>query len=298
MRLTVDHIRRAPQFVNTLQQREVDLRGLRISSLDENALLCLYDGFDVINLTSNALTALEYFPQKNVDRGTDTTMRRVVTLIVHRNQIQKVSVPSCVLALPNVEHFLADDNNLKTLTDILFLRFWKQLQIVSLELNPVWTQNMEGYEESKLRALLVFLCPKLKLINYQRVTQKDRDAAASFKEEFKLLVSASGSASAGDTSQRKTRKRGRENRAGATGGAEGALAGATDGQTALATAGAPSAEDGGADRADDLRVRLERLEQQMENPDVTPQELAALEEEMHQVIGAISRSQKKKSKSS
>lgn len=293
MRLTIDHIRRAPQFVNTLQQREVDLRGLRISSLDENALLCMYDGFDVINLTSNALTALEYFPQKNADQGTDMKMRRLVTLIVHRNQIQKVSVPSCVLALPNVEHFLADDNNFKTLSDILFLKFWKKLQIVSLELNPVWVRNADGYDEAKLRALLVYLCPKLKLINYQRVTQTDRDAAALYKKEFKLLVEEWERGSVGDASQRKTRKRGRENRA-AHGASEGTFVVAAEGQTTSQSAVGKHQGDGEPEDADDLHARLERLEMQMENPDVTQEEIVALEEEMNQVVAAIARGQNKR----
>lgn len=300
MRLTIDLVRRAPQFTNTLLQREVDLRGLRISSLDEHVLVLLDNSFDVINLSSNALAALEYFPTKTVG-GKDVRMSRVTTLIAHRNELQRVSVASCVLALPNLAHFAADRNRLTAVRDLHFLKNWKKLETLSLEENPVWESNSDGFDSEKLRAFLVFLCPRLRLINYQRVTQADRDRVQDAKEEFKSLVrsweaplAATGAASPSPAEGKKVRKRGREGRAAAAAAvvvSEVAAAAASPEEDATDDsaypAAAPPAAPAAPDDADDddvtLQARLDQLEERLLADDVTAEEMAQLEEEMTEI---------------
>ncbi|KPI89616.1 putative U2 small nuclear ribonucleoprotein 40K [Leptomonas seymouri] len=306
MRLSIELVRRAPQFTNTLLQREIDLRGLRISSLDEHVLVLLDNSFDVINLSSNALTALEYFPTRIVGRGKNSTMDRVVSLIVHRNDIQRVSVTSCVLALPNVRHFVADRNRFSAVHDLCFLKQWKKLEMVSLEENPVWVENSSNYDEAKLRAFLVFLCPHLKLINYQRVSKSDRECLQNNKKEFKELIASWEAAPFGPagvvTSSsltadgKKVRKRGREGRAAAAAaGTCNPLVSVVESDPVVeAAADGSGGAVGGGDDDDALQARLDQLEERLLADDVTAEEIAQLEEEMTEITNAMAAARKRR----
>lgn len=310
MRLTLNHLRRAPQFTNAILQREVDLRGLGLSSLDENALVLLNNDFDVINLTSNALTTLEYFPTTD-PAGKWSSMDRVTTLIAHRNRIHKVSVTSCALALPGVTHFLADRNEFRSVRDLLFLRHWKRLEVVSLEGSPVWEGNPEDFDPTKLRAFLVFLCPRLKLVNYARVLEVDRSRADTLKKEFKALIAQwDGNApTSTSTDGRKTRKRGRDNR-GAAAKDEGSAA---DHAVEKGPAAAPqAANEEAADEAvespktaevvtkdrnldeETLQARLNHIEQRILSDDITSEEIVALEQEMNELVAEQERRKKRR----
>ncbi|CCW62688.1 unnamed protein product [Phytomonas sp. EM1] len=312
MRLTIDLLRKAPQFNNTILQREIDLRGLSISSLDENVLLLLENRFDVINLTSNVLTCLEFFPQRGLQGENKPIMDRVVTLIAHRNQIRKVSIGSCVMALPNLCHFLADRNNLGTVRDLYFLRYWKKLEIVSLEANPVWDHNPENYSEEKIRSFMVFLCPHLKLINYSRVTQADRRASEENRKEFKALMTQwerefNGVVRATTELEggKKIRKRGREMRGAEVGGASssananapsttvgGGLADVEESVVPVTTS------DSGMDREDaeyeSLQRRLEELEAKILSENTTPAEISAMEQEFNEITMEVERCKKRR----
>lgn len=302
MRLTVTHLRRAPQFTNALLQREIDFRGLGISSMDENALVLLGDEFDVVNLTSNAFTALEYFPTSS--GGKSTAMARVTTLVAHRNHIQKVSIASCVLALPNVVHFLADRNSLTNVRDLLFLKHWTGLEVLSLEGNPVFDAPPDGFDVAKLRAFLIFLCPGLRLLNYNRIRQTERDLAESLKRDFKTLVAGwEGTASVVSADGRKMRKRGRENRAlgpAATGepaeiaSAMAAIAESTETQPANGDANGGSASATPRDDDGGMQARLNQLEERILSDDITSEEIVALEQEMNELTAELDRRKKRR----
>ncbi|CBZ29401.1 putative U2 small nuclear ribonucleoprotein 40K [Leishmania mexicana MHOM/GT/2001/U1103] len=306
MRLTMDLVRLAPQFTNTMLQREIDLRGLRISSLDEHVLVLLENNFDVVNLSSNALTALEYFPMKSAAGSSDKDVRmsRVTTLVAHRNEIQRVSVASCVSALPNVVHFLADRNRLACVRDLYFLKQWKKLEVVSLEDNPVWETNSNNFDSEKLRAFLVFLCPRLKLINYQRVTQADRERAQKAKDEFKKLVQSwetpltlcavTRSQSSSTVDGKKTRKRGREGRTAAATAVASNVVTLDDEPANGATSATPAAADVNEDDDAALQARLDQLEERLLSDDVTAEEIAQLEEEMTEISERMASARKRK----
>ncbi|CCW70522.1 unnamed protein product [Phytomonas sp. Hart1] len=309
MRLTIDLIRKAPQFNNAILQREIDLRGLSISSLDENVLLLLENRFDVVNLTSNVLTTLEFFPLRSLHGAKKPIMNRVVTLIAHRNKIRKVSVGSCVMALPNVRHFLADRNNFSAVRDLYFLRFWQQLEIVSLEANPVLDRNTENYDKRKIRLFVLFLCPRLKLINYSRVTQEDHRECEGNRKEFKALVAQwerelNGTATDFERGK-KIRKRGREMRDVNAGGV-GAPINTNDSLPAVGGNQTDAEEDAmpittadsGVNREDTeyetLQRRLEELEAKILSEDTTPAEISAMEQEFNEITMEVERSKKRR----
>ncbi|CAD2216436.1 U2 small nuclear ribonucleoprotein A' [Angomonas deanei] len=267
MRLTTDHIRQAPQFTNTMLQREIDLRGMRISSLDENVLVRLDNSFDVINLTSNALVTLDYFPAEN-DASPFVTgkglMSRIETVIVHRNQLRRVSVQTCVLRLPSVKQFLADDNNFRSLEDIVFLRHWPRLEVVSLEQNPLCA-NSGSTDLSKLRAFIAFLCPKVKLINYERVTKQDLELRDQHRVEFNALVDLRSKDTPATTEKgEKQRKRGRHNR--------------------KDVSPEKRQKNDISVSKEDFQSRLEYIEKRMEDANISTEEFDALEKEMSYII--------------
>lgn len=286
MRLTVEHIRRAPQFTNALLQREIDLRGLCISILDVNAFLHLQDDFDVLNLCNNALTTLDSFP---VATGTGSSasssspvMKRVNTLIVHRNRIQKVHVENCVLALPEVRYFAADKNNFSAVKDLVFLKYWKKLEVLSLQGNPVWRLNPEGLAPEEIRAFLVYLCPHLRLLDNERVTQKDREAVIPLRSKFAQLVEQCSSSRLLAAGGKKTRKRGR--------GKDTPLAAGNNREDAASALEESSSsvgrgETGEKATGESLSDKLAWLTERLNAPDLTPEELEEIEREMAMLSG-------------
>ncbi|KAF8282047.1 putative U2 small nuclear ribonucleoprotein 40K [Trypanosoma cruzi] len=328
MRLTLDIIRRAPQFTNTLLEREIDLRGLGLTVLDEHLLLMLNDSFDVLNLSQNPLVRLEYFPiggggSSGTAAVEGTTgfvdpakkmMLRLKSLIVHRNRLSHVSEATCAAVLPNVRAFLADHNEFSELRDLLFLSHWQQLEILSIEHNPVTLRE----SEARLRAFVVFLCPKLKLVNYQRVTQDDRRNVEKMREEFEGLVmewrhlgekSRGGRVNDGEktginlgcvVNGKKMRKRGREARAAAAANyihsgdgldemASNAGGASTTNTTTTTTTGV-AALDATHKAFDSTQARLEALEAKMAAAE-TEEELLEIQQEIMELEAAAKQQQ-------
>ena len=202
VRLTQDILERAPQITNPLGDRELDLRGNGITLLDDAPLALLRDSFDVIDLTDNSLHTLDSFPR----------MERLSTIIVHKNKLSRLAM-SAVGNTPNIHSFVADDNSFQTLESLIALGSWKKLERVSLQ-GPFNAVSLHD----DFRPFLVYLCPKLKLINFQRVLQVEREASAAKKESFEALIrNAGGAASLAMTlgvDQRRARRRGKTRRTG------------------------------------------------------------------------------------
>ncbi|RNF25589.1 U2 small nuclear ribonucleoprotein 40k Da [Trypanosoma conorhini] len=328
MRLTVDIIRRAPQFTNTLLQREIDLRGLGLTVLDERSLQQLNDSFDVLNLSQNPLVRLDYFPSgigtgtasqagatTSVDPG-QRMMLRLQSLVVHRNRLSHVSEATCAALLPNIRAFLADHNEFRELRDLLFLSHWRQLEILSIEHNPV----AQHESEARLRAFVVFLCPKLKLVNYQRVTQADRLNVEMMRGEFEQcvkewrclgeqsrVVRSGGVESAGEAAVingdglvngKRLRKRGREAREAAAAAAAASTFSSGDGFGEVASAAVgPStaattvaASDATHEALDSTHARLEALEAKMAAAE-TEDELLEIQQEIMDLEAAAKQQQ-------
>jgi U2 small nuclear ribonucleoprotein A' len=76
VRLTVDTVNDANQFVNPVQQRELSLRNLQIPVIEN--LGVTKDQFDVIDFTDNNIRKIDNFP----------FMKRLESLLLHNNRIQ------------------------------------------------------------------------------------------------------------------------------------------------------------------------------------------------------------------
>lgn len=272
MRLTEAVLLRSPQITNPLGERELDLRGNGLTLLDEAPLAQLNDSFDVIDLTDNNLTAIEYVPE----------MKRLTTLIAHRNRLQRVSLSS-VLRVPNLHTFVADDNAFTSLDQLVVFGKLKHLERISLGGSNRVSQH-EHY-----RQFLIYLCPKLKLINFQRVLQTERVATVALSATFEKLVrQASGAAAMNMTLSldTKVRKRGRH--------ADAAQPSSDRGQASVGNSKSDGAGEGdGVISEDAINAKISELQTKIDDAQ-TEEEIAALMEEMEALTEALDKKRARK----
>lgn len=86
VRLSVETLRSAPQYINTLNDRELQLRNYKIPVIENLGATRVssffssirQDTFDTIDFTDNDIKKLDNFP----------ILRRLHTLVAHNNRIQ------------------------------------------------------------------------------------------------------------------------------------------------------------------------------------------------------------------
>jgi hypothetical protein len=125
------------------------------------------DAYGGIDLSDNDLTRLDGFP----------VLRRLRTLLVSNNRIAAIGGgpggAPLSSALPNLEALVAAHNRLGTLADLAPLTGLTRLTLLSLVGNPV---TRAGH----YRAFLIASLPALALLDFTRVTRKERADAARF----------------------------------------------------------------------------------------------------------------------
>ncbi|EDQ88574.1 uncharacterized protein MONBRDRAFT_32756 [Monosiga brevicollis MX1] len=165
-RLTVDVVALAPQFTNALKEREIDLRENKIIVIEN--LGATVDQFDTIDLSDNEIRRLEGFP----------TLQRLKSLIINNNRVSRIA-PGLESFLPRLEELILTNNALSDLADLQPLFGIPTLQRLSLLRNPVAAV-------SNYRLYVIYHMPQLKMLDFQKVKEKERAAAKA------LFESASG----------------------------------------------------------------------------------------------------------
>eukprot|EP00123_Amoebidium_parasiticum_P017437 comp23852_c0_seq1/m.41695 comp23852_c0_seq1/g.41695 ORF comp23852_c0_seq1/g.41695 comp23852_c0_seq1/m.41695 type:complete len:264 (-) comp23852_c0_seq1:778-1569(-) len=158
VRLTAELIQRSPQFLNTLKDRELDLRGNKIPTIEN--LGATLDQFDTIDLSDNDITRLDGFPQ----------LKRLKCIFLNNNRVARVGL-NIHEYLPNLEELILTNNNVSEFTDIESLAGCKQLKRLTLLRNPVTTRK-------NYREYIVYLIPSVTLLDFRKVKQKEREEAA------------------------------------------------------------------------------------------------------------------------
>ncbi|KAG8965668.1 U2 snRNP complex subunit [Tulasnella sp. 419] len=157
VKLTPELISAAPSYLNPLKDRELDLRGHKIPAIEN--LGVTRDAHDTIDLTDNALTHLQNFP----------LLRRLKTIIVSNNRISHVS-PQLATSTPFLTSLVLTNNALSELGDVVPLASLKHLTYLSLMGNPI-------REKKYYREWVIFNCKSLRVLDYQRVQDKERKQA-------------------------------------------------------------------------------------------------------------------------
>jgi len=117
------------------------------------------DQYDSFDLSDNEISKLENFPLLN----------RLRTLLLSNNQICRI-VPSLGESLPHLETLVLNNNKISNLSDIDSLADFPNLKTLSLIDNLITKkQNYRLYVIHKL--------PKLKLLDFRKIKQKERIAS-------------------------------------------------------------------------------------------------------------------------
>lgn len=166
MRLTADLARDSPAYMNPLRQRELSLRGFKIPVIEN--LGATQDQFQVLDMSDNDVLKLDNFPVLN----------RLEVLLLANNRICRVK-RGLGKFIPKLHTLILTNNKLAKLKDVKPLSDLGSLTHVVLMGNPV--AKLEDY-----RLFVVHRLPNLKMLDFQKVTLKERTAAAAKFGELQL----------------------------------------------------------------------------------------------------------------
>ncbi|EME26305.1 U2 small nuclear ribonucleoprotein A' [Galdieria sulphuraria] len=157
MRITPELLSRAPQILNCLGDRELDLRGNKIAVIEN--LVTVIDLFETLDFSDNEVQRLENFPFSE----------RVHTLLFNNNKVVRVS-KNVGKSLPNLVSLILTYNRLGSLSDLNELVHCKNLRRLSLVGNPVTRQK-------HYREYIIFLMPWIRVLDFQKVKDAERKYA-------------------------------------------------------------------------------------------------------------------------
>ncbi|KAI9167182.1 leucine-rich repeat domain-containing protein [Paramyrothecium foliicola] len=154
MRLTAELIKDSLSYLNPLKERELDLRGHRITAIEN---LGVAGPHDAIDFTDNDIQVLGNFPLSP----------RITTLLLARNRIASIQA-SLPKSTPNLANLVLASNNVQELADVDVLAQFPRLTHLVLTDNPV--AKKEHY-----RCWIVWRCPSVRFLDYQKVKEAERE---------------------------------------------------------------------------------------------------------------------------
>lgn len=164
VKLTPDLINQSMQYINPVRDRELDLRGYKIPVIENMG--ATLDQFDTIDLSDNDIRKLDGFP----------LLKRLKCLLLNNNRIVRLS-DTLAEQIPNMESLVLTGNQMQELGDLDPLVNLKSLNTLSLLYNPVTSRP-------HYRLYLIYKLPQLRLLDFQKIKQKERDEAkALFKSK-------------------------------------------------------------------------------------------------------------------
>jgi len=158
MKITADLIQSANQCINAIKERELELKGYKISVIENMG--ATLDFFDAIDISDNEINKL----------GNFTILKRLKTLILNSNRIAKIQ-NNMGSDLPNLENLMLMNNKINDLNEIDNLSDCKKLLRLSLGNNLV--TQVKNY-----RLYVIARIPSLRILDFQRIKKKERDEAA------------------------------------------------------------------------------------------------------------------------
>ncbi|CAG8547637.1 18779_t:CDS:2 [Acaulospora morrowiae] len=166
MKLIPELIERSTSYINTLKDRELDLRGNKITAIEN--LGVTKDQNDTLDLTDNDIRILGNFP----------LLARVKTLLLANNRITRIDDQISEF-LPNLRTLVLTNNNISEIADLEPLSELKRLQYLSLLDNPVTRKQW-------YRSWVIWKIPSVRVLDFRRVRDVER------KESKQLFVTSNG----------------------------------------------------------------------------------------------------------
>ncbi|XP_076234657.1 small nuclear ribonucleoprotein polypeptide A'-like U2A [Calliopsis andreniformis] len=160
VKLTPDLIQQSMQYINPVKDRELDLRGYKIPTIEN--LGATLDQFDTIDFSDNDIRKLDGFP----------LLKRIKTLFFNNNRIVRIGegLEHCI---PNLETLMLTGNMIQELGDLEPLTQLKNLTNLCLLQNPVSAKP-------QYRQYVVYRFPQLRLLDFRKIKMKEREAAIAY----------------------------------------------------------------------------------------------------------------------
>ena len=157
VKLTSEVISKGFQYMNVSKEYELSLRGFKIMEIQN--LSATNDQFACINLTDNSISEVNYLPQ----------LKRLKTLMLINNRISKIE-KDFAINCPFLTNLVLTNNKIADFEQIDNIASCKSLEKLYLVDNVV--TKMKNY-----RLYVIYKIPTLRILNYQRVTKKEREEA-------------------------------------------------------------------------------------------------------------------------
>ena len=157
VKLTSEVISRGFQYMNVSKEYELSLRGFKI--MDIQNLSATNDQFACINLTDNSISEINFLPQ----------LKRLKTLMLINNRISKIE-NDFAINCPFLTNLVLTNNKISDFQQIDNIASCKSLQKLYLVDNVV--TKLKIY-----RLYVIYKIPTLRILDYQRVTKKEREEA-------------------------------------------------------------------------------------------------------------------------
>lgn len=174
----------APQFTNTLKDREIDLRERKIPAIEN--LGTTLDQFDTYDFSDNEIRRLGGFPR----------FLRLKTLVLINNRVSRIAADLSE-SIPNLMDVNLKNNNISHLAALKALAPCAKLVRLCLVGNPVFA--LENY-----RLYVIHILPQLKLLDFQKIKEEERrqsqelfdsEAGAALLEKIDSQTSGTGKGS-------------------------------------------------------------------------------------------------------
>lgn len=160
VKLSPDLIQQSMQYINPVRDRELDLRGYKIPTIEN--LGATLDQFDTIDFSDNDIRKFDGFP----------LLKRLKTLFFNNNRIVRIAegLENCI---PNLETLMLTGNMIQELSDLEPLVSLKHLQCLCLLQNPVSAKP-------HYRQYIVFKFSSLRLLDFRKIKKQEREEATAF----------------------------------------------------------------------------------------------------------------------
>ncbi|XP_029679469.1 probable U2 small nuclear ribonucleoprotein A' [Formica exsecta] len=160
VKLTPELIEQSMQYINPVRDRELDLRGYKIPTIEN--LGATLDQFDTIDFSDNDIRKLDGFP----------LLKRIQTMFFNNNRIVRIAdgLEHCI---PNLQTLMLTGNMIQELGDLEPLTQLKNLTSLCLLQNPVSAKP-------HYRQYVVYRFPQLKLLDFRKIKTKERETAIEY----------------------------------------------------------------------------------------------------------------------
>ncbi|GFT86632.1 u2 small nuclear ribonucleoprotein A' [Nephila pilipes] len=158
VKLTAELIQMSAQFINTVRDRQLNLRGYKIGQIEN--LGATLDQFDCIDFSDNDIRKLDGFPQ----------LKRLKTILINNNRVCRIG-ENLQETLPNLDSIILTNNHIQELGDIDPLSTVKTLTTLSLIKNPVASKR-------HYRLYVIHKLPQLRLLDFRKIRMKEKEESA------------------------------------------------------------------------------------------------------------------------